>query len=40
MACRTAATVGLAQAPDGSVYVSDDKAGWIWPIFYVGKDRD
>ena len=28
--------VGLAQAPDGSIYVSDDKAGWIWRIFYVG----
>ena len=30
--------LGLAQAPDGSIYVSDDKAGWIWRIFYVGKD--
>ena len=28
--------VGLAQAPDGSLYVSDDKAGWIWRIFFVG----
>jgi glucose/arabinose dehydrogenase len=28
--------VGLAQAPDGSIYVSDDKAGWIWRIFFVG----
>jgi glucose/arabinose dehydrogenase len=28
--------VGLAQALDGSLYVSDDKAGWIWRIFYVG----
>lgn len=31
--------VGLAQAPDGSLYVSDDKAGWIWRIFYVGPGR-
>jgi glucose/arabinose dehydrogenase len=28
--------IGLAQAPDGSIYVSDDKAGWIWRVFYVG----
>jgi glucose/arabinose dehydrogenase len=28
--------VGLAQAPDGSIYISDDKAGWIWRILYVG----
>ncbi|MGH7694044.1 MAG: hypothetical protein ACRENH_03645 [Gemmatimonadaceae bacterium] len=28
--------VGLAQAPDGSIYVTDDKAGWIWRIFFVG----
>jgi glucose/arabinose dehydrogenase len=32
--------VGLAQAPDGSIYVSDDKAGWIWRIFYVGSGGD
>ena len=28
--------VGLAQAADGSIYVSDDKASWIWRSFYVG----
>jgi glucose/arabinose dehydrogenase len=28
--------VGLAQAPEGSLYVSDDKAGRIWQIFYRG----
>jgi glucose/arabinose dehydrogenase len=28
--------VGLAQAPDGSLYVSDDQAGWIWRVSYVG----
>ncbi len=31
--------VGLAQAPDGSIYISDDKAGWIWRVFYVGNRR-
>jgi glucose/arabinose dehydrogenase len=31
--------VGLAQAPDGSIYVTDDKAGWIWRIFFVGSDK-
>lgn len=29
--------VGLAQAPDGSLYISDDRAGWIWRIFYIGR---
>jgi glucose/arabinose dehydrogenase len=28
--------VGLAQGPDGSLYVSDDKGGWVWRIVYVG----
>jgi glucose/arabinose dehydrogenase len=28
--------VGLAQAPDGSIYISDDQAGWIWRVSYVG----
>jgi glucose/arabinose dehydrogenase len=28
--------VGLAQGPDGSLYVSDDQAGWIWRVSYVG----
>jgi len=31
--------VGLAQGPDGSLYISDDKAGWIWRIHYVGPRR-
>jgi glucose/arabinose dehydrogenase len=31
--------VGLAQGPDGSLYISDDKAGWIWRIHYVGRRR-
>jgi glucose/arabinose dehydrogenase len=26
--------VGLAEAPDGSLYISDDKGGRIWRIFY------
>ena len=29
-------TVGVAEAPDGSLYVSDDKAGRIWRIEYRG----
>jgi glucose/arabinose dehydrogenase len=28
---------GLAQGPDGSLYVSDDKEGTIWKITYSGK---
>ena len=27
--------LGLAQMPDGSLLVADDKAGWIWRIFYT-----
>lgn len=29
--------VGLAQAPDGAVYLSDDMGGRIWKIMYVGE---
>lgn len=29
--------VGLAEAPDGSLYISDDKNGRIWRVFY-GED--
>ena len=29
--------VGLAQGPDGALYVSDDKAGRIWKITYKAK---
>jgi glucose/arabinose dehydrogenase len=28
---------GLAQGPDGSLYVSDDNVGRIWKIFYTGE---
>jgi len=28
--------LGLAQAPDGSIYIADSKAGWIWRIVYKG----
>ena len=28
--------VGLAQGPDGSLYVSDDSGGRIWKISYTG----
>jgi glucose/arabinose dehydrogenase len=28
--------VGLAQAPDGSIYVTDDARGRIWKIVYTG----
>lgn len=28
---------GLAQSPDGSLYVSDDNTGMIWKISYAGK---
>ncbi len=27
---------GLAQGPDGSLYIADDKGGRIWRIYYVG----
>jgi glucose/arabinose dehydrogenase len=29
--------VGLAQGPDGAVYLTDDKGGRIWKIIYRGK---
>ncbi|HEV8236291.1 MAG TPA: hypothetical protein VGP84_16885, partial [Gemmatimonadaceae bacterium] len=28
--------VGLAQGPDGSLYITDDKAGRVWRVVYVG----
>jgi glucose/arabinose dehydrogenase len=28
---------GIAQAPDGSIYISDDEKGTIWKISYTGK---
>jgi glucose/arabinose dehydrogenase len=28
--------VGLAEAPDGAIYVSDDSGGRIWKISYIG----
>jgi glucose/arabinose dehydrogenase len=28
--------VGLAQAPDGSIYITDDKAGRVWKVTYHG----
>jgi glucose/arabinose dehydrogenase len=31
--------VSVTQGVDGSLYVSDDRAGWIWRIFYVGNAR-
>jgi glucose/arabinose dehydrogenase len=30
--------VGLAEGPDGSVYISDDQRGRIWKIIYIGKN--
>lgn len=30
---------GIAQAPDGSLYVTDDKAGRVWRIIYTGGSR-
>ena len=29
--------VGLAEGPDGSVYISDDQRGRIWRVIYTGK---
>jgi len=29
---------GLAQGPDGSIYVTDDNVGRVWKIFYSGQD--
>ncbi|HEY2378646.1 MAG TPA: PQQ-dependent sugar dehydrogenase [Gemmatimonadaceae bacterium] len=28
--------VGLAQGPDGALYITDDKAGRVWRVVYVG----
>jgi glucose/arabinose dehydrogenase len=30
--------VGLAEGPDGSVYISDDQRGRIWRIIYIGRN--
>lgn len=30
--------VGLAEGPDGSLYLSDDQRGRIWRIIYIGKN--
>ena len=32
--------MGLAQGPDGALYVTDDKGGRIWKIVYRGEGRD
>jgi glucose/arabinose dehydrogenase len=29
--------VGVAQGPDGSLYISDDAGGTIWRVVYTGK---
>ena len=29
--------MGLAQGPDGSIYVTDDKGGRVWRVRYVGR---
>ena len=31
--------VGLAQAPDGSIYITDDSGGTIWRVYYRGNTR-
>lgn len=31
--------VALAQAPDGGIYISDDKAGRIWKVVYKGTTK-
>lgn len=30
--------VGLAEGPDGSLYITDDQRGRIWKVIYVGKN--
>jgi glucose/arabinose dehydrogenase len=30
--------VGLAQGPDGSLYITDDKGGRIWRVVYRGNN--
>jgi glucose/arabinose dehydrogenase len=27
---------GVAQGPDGSLYITDDKGGRIWRVIYLG----
>lgn len=27
---------GIAQGPDGSIYVTDDSGGRVWRILYIG----
>jgi glucose/arabinose dehydrogenase len=29
--------VGLAEAPDGAIYISDDQRGRVWRVVYVGE---
>jgi glucose/arabinose dehydrogenase len=29
--------VGLAQAPDGALYITDDNGGRIWKVYYTGR---
>jgi mono/diheme cytochrome c family protein len=31
--------VGLAQGPDGSLYVSDSRKGTVWRVFYTGEEQ-
>jgi len=31
--------VGLAQAPDGAIYITDDKAGRVWKVVYKGSAK-
>jgi glucose/arabinose dehydrogenase len=28
--------VGLAEGPDGSLYITDDQRGRVWKVIYVG----
>jgi glucose/arabinose dehydrogenase len=30
--------VGFAEAPDGSLYISDDQVGRVWRVFYGGDE--
>jgi glucose/arabinose dehydrogenase len=30
--------VGVAEAPDGSLYIGDDWGGRIWRVYYRGED--
>ena len=38
-AAGTHRPTGLAQGPDGSLYVTDDSGGSIWKVYYRGKGR-